>query len=76
VLVVSFENNTKVSPAKEGGLLMGDLIVDFDGNPIRGIDDLHKLLTDERIGKKVSVTVIRGTQKLTFEVVPRESKRG
>ena len=56
VLVVSFENNTKVSPAKQAGLLTGDLIVDFDGNPIRGIDDLHKLLTDERIGKKTSVT--------------------
>lgn len=75
VLVVSFENNTRVSPAKEGGLLTGDLIVDFDGNPIRGIDDLHKLLTDERIGKKTPVTVIRGTQKLVLEVVPAESKR-
>jgi len=74
VLVVSFENNAKVSPAKQAGLLTGDLIVDFDGNPIRGIDDLHKLLTDERIGQKTPVTVIRGTQKLTFEVVPRESK--
>jgi len=76
VMVVSFENNMKVSPAKAGGLLTGDLIVEFDGKPIRGIDDLHKLLTDERIGKKTPVTVIRGTQKLTFEVVPGESKRG
>jgi S1-C subfamily serine protease len=76
VLVVSFENNSRLSPAKEAGLLAGDLIVDFDGNPIRGIDDLHKLLTDERIGKKTPVTVIRGTQKLTIGVIPGESKRG
>ena len=75
VLVVSFENHSTVSPAKEAGLLTGDLIVDFDGNAIGGIDDLHKLLTDERIGKKVPITVIRGTQKLTLEVVPKESKR-
>lgn len=74
VLVVSFENNTKRSPAKEAGLLTGDLIVEFDGHPIQGIDDLHKLLTDERIGKQIPVTVIRGTQKLTFTVVPRESR--
>lgn len=74
VLIVSFENNTKVSPAKEAGLLAGDLIIDFDGQPIRGIDDLHKLLTDELIGMKVPTTVIRGTQKLTIEVIPRESK--
>src|ERR1044072_9325374 len=60
VLVVSFENNTKVSPAKQAGLLTGDLIVDFDGNPIRGIDDLHKVLTAEGIGRQPPVTVIRG----------------
>src|SRR5215468_2491660 len=33
VLIVSFENNSKRSPAKEGGLLTGDLIVNFDGQP-------------------------------------------
>src|SRR4029078_4182773 len=32
VLIVSFENNTNRSPAKEGGLLTGDLIVNFDGH--------------------------------------------
>jgi S1-C subfamily serine protease len=74
VLIVSFENNTKDSPAREGGLLSGDLIVDFDGHPIQGIDDLHKLLTDERIGRKTPITVIRGTQKLTLEITPRESR--
>ena len=74
VLIVSFENNTNRSPAKEGGLLTGDLIVNFDGQPIQGIDDLHRLLTDERIGKQIPVMVIRGTQKLTLNVVPRESR--
>ena len=75
VLLVSFETDNETSAAKEAGLLAGDLVVEFDGHPIRGIDDLHKLLTDERIGKKTPVTVIRGVQKLTFEVVPRESRR-
>jgi S1-C subfamily serine protease len=73
ILVVSFENNTKASPAKEAGLLTGDLIVDFDGHPIQGIDDLHKLLTDERIGRSTPVTIIRGTQKLVLHVIPHES---
>jgi S1-C subfamily serine protease len=72
VLIVSFETNGEASAAREAGLLAGDLVVEFDGQPIRGIDDLHRLLTDERIGKRVSVTVIRGVQKLTIEVVPRE----
>ena len=61
--------------AKEAGLQAGDLVIEFDGHPIHGIDDLHKLLTDERIGKRTPVTAIRGVQKLTFEVVPKEANR-
>ena len=52
ILVVSYEGN---SPAKKGGLLEGDIIVGFDDHPIAGIDDLHKLLTEERIGQKSSL---------------------
>jgi S1-C subfamily serine protease len=72
VLVVSFETNGGASAAKDAGLLAGDLVVEFDGLPIRGIDDLHRLLTDERIGKRVPITVIRGVQKLSIELVPKE----
>jgi S1-C subfamily serine protease len=75
VLIVSFETDGETSAAREAGLLAGDLIVEFDGHSIRGIDDLHKLLTDERIGKKTPVTVIRGVQRLTFELTPREARR-
>lgn len=74
VLVVSFETNGEASAAREAGLLAGDLLVEFDGMPIRGIDDLHRLLTDERIGKRVPVTVIRGVQKLTIELEPKEKQ--
>jgi S1-C subfamily serine protease len=73
VLLVSFETNGGESAAKEAGLLAGDLVVEFDGFPIRGIDDLHKLLTDERIGKKIPVTVIRGVQKMMLEIMPKEA---
>jgi serine protease Do len=44
VMVVSFEPD---SPARRAGLEEGDLIIEFDGKTIVGIDDLHKLLTDE-----------------------------
>ena len=71
ILIVSFEEK---SPGERAGLREGDIIVGFDDRPIAGIDDLHKLLTDERIGKKTPVTVIRGVQKLSFEVVPQEKK--
>lgn len=70
ILVVSFEEN---SPGRKAGLREGDIIVGFDDRPIAGIDDLHKLLTEERIGHKSRLVVIRGTQKLDLEVVPEES---
>lgn len=71
ILIVSFEEK---SPGQRGGLREGDIVVGFDDRPIAGIDDLHKLLTEERIGHKSTLTVIRGTQKLLLEVTPEESK--
>ncbi|PWT92395.1 MAG: serine protease [Blastocatellia bacterium] len=77
VLVISHESAVEgkegSNPATSAGLLAGDVIIGFDNQPVRGIDDLHKLLTDERIGKKTPLMVIRGTQKLTLEIVPLEA---
>lgn len=70
ILIISFEGE---SPAWRAGLLEGDIIIGFDGQPVRGIDDLHKLLTEERIGRRAPITVIRRTEKLDLEVVPQES---
>lgn len=71
ILVVSFEGN---SPARKGGVREGDIIIGFDGHPIAGIDDLHKLLTEERIGHKSSLEVIRGTERLSLHIIPEESQ--
>ena len=71
IFVISFEND---SPARKGGVREGDIIIGFDDRPIAGIDDLHKLLTEERIARRSSLTVIRGTDKLAIEVMPEESR--
>src|SRR6266404_323677 len=73
IFVISFEND---SPARKGGLREGDIIIGFDDHPTQGIDDLHKLLTEERIGHESSLTVIRGTQRLKLRVIPAESRDG
>ncbi len=73
VLVVSVESN---SPAQRAGLREGDLIVGFAGEPIGGIDDLHRLLTDSRVGARSPLTVLRGSEKMIVEVVPEESHAG
>jgi len=71
IFVISFEND---SPARKGGVREGDIIIAFDDRPIAGIDDLHKLLTEERIARRSSLTVIRGTDKFAIEVMPEESR--
>src|ERR1700687_1146704 len=72
ILIVSFEAN---SPARNAGLREGDIIVGFNEHSTAGIDDLHKLLSEDRIGHKSSVVVIRGTEKMSFDVVPEESRK-
>jgi S1-C subfamily serine protease len=73
ILVVSFEGD---SPARNAGVLTGDIIVGLDDRPIAGIDDLHRLLTEDRIGRKSSLVIVRRTDKLSLEVIPRESQSG
>jgi S1-C subfamily serine protease len=72
ILVVSFEEN---SPARNAGVREGDVIIGFDDRPIAGIDNLHKLLTEDRIGHKSPLIVIRNTSQLTIDVIPEESRR-
>jgi len=59
-------------PASRAGLEAGDLIVAFDGASVEGIDSLHRLLTLDRIGKAVVLSVIRRAQKLELPIVPSE----
>jgi S1-C subfamily serine protease len=72
ILVVSFEGT---SPARNAGVREGDIIIGFDDHPIAGIDDLHKLLTEDRIGRLASVSVIRETTIVKLEVMPEESRK-
>ncbi|HTT75044.1 MAG TPA: trypsin-like peptidase domain-containing protein [Candidatus Binataceae bacterium] len=65
---------TPGGPADRAGIREGDVLVGFANSPVGGIDDLQRLLTGERIGQPNPVTVLRGSEKLSFEVVP-ESRR-
>lgn len=73
LLVVSIEPN---SPAAQAGLREGDVIIQFSGQPISNVDDLHKLLTEQKIGTRSSMTILRNTEKIDLEIVPAESRRG
>jgi S1-C subfamily serine protease len=71
VVVLSTEAD---SPARRIGLRVGDVIVALEGQPVAGVDDLHRVLSDTRAGARVELSVIRGTQKLALEIVPEESR--
>jgi S1-C subfamily serine protease len=62
------------SPAQKAGLREGDVIVAFGGQPVAGVDDLHRLLTDTQVGIKSTITVLRRTERLELEIVPQEAK--
>jgi S1-C subfamily serine protease len=58
------------SPAAKAGLMSGDIIVGFGGEPVTGVDTLHRLMTADRIGESVPLEVLRLTQKLTLSIAP------
>jgi S1-C subfamily serine protease len=65
LLIVNVESE---SPAHKGGLMLGDVLVSLDGHSAGDTDDLLRLLTGERVGKKVPVEVIRGGKVEKLEV--------
>src|SRR5207245_1523539 len=46
--------------SSSGGLRIGDSIVSFDGQQIDDPEDLLDLLTEERVGKTVDISIVRG----------------
>jgi S1-C subfamily serine protease len=71
VFIVSIEPN---SPAATAGLKDGDVVLAFAGTPVTGVDDLHRLLTEEKIGVPTAVTILRSARRRTITVVPAESR--
>jgi S1-C subfamily serine protease len=67
VFVVSVEPD---SPGARAGVRDGDLIVGFDGKPIAGIDDLHKLLTEDQADRETALIVVRGSERVALSVRP------
>ncbi len=63
------------SPAERAGIREGDIIVGFEHRPVAGVDDLHRLLLEERIGVAGPIEILRRGRKRTLVVVPSESPR-
>ena len=57
LLVVGVTNG---SPAAAGGVLVGDVLTEFDAHPIESPEDLLDLLVGDRVGRQVRLRVLRG----------------
>lgn len=70
LLIVSVEPG---SPAETAGVREGDLLVAFEEQPVRGIDDLHRLLTLIDLRRSYRLTLVRKTEKFQPIVLPIEA---
>jgi S1-C subfamily serine protease len=61
---------TKASPADRADVKDGDLLVAFGGELIERTDDLHRLLTGDRVGEAVPLQLLRGTDLVIVAISP------
>jgi S1-C subfamily serine protease len=70
VLVLGVETP---SPAARAGLREGDVIVRFGPGRVNGVDDLHRQLTDEAVGRSSTVRVLRRDESVELSITPGEA---
>jgi S1-C subfamily serine protease len=68
VLILTLESG---GPARQAGLAEGDVIVGYNEHPVTNIDDLHRLLIEEAVGRTSTLTVLRGVDLMARDIVPQ-----
>ena len=69
ILIISMDEK---SPAALAGLREGDIIIEFGERNVSGIDELHKILTEDAVERKQKIVILRGTKRFEFEITPLE----
>jgi serine protease Do len=67
VMIFSVEHN---APARKAGLMMGDVIIKFNGKTVTNFYDLPRLLAEDVAGKETKLTILRGEKLLETTVTP------
>jgi S1-C subfamily serine protease len=70
ILIIGIEDH---SPARQSLLAEGDIILQFNEKPVSGVDDLHRMLTEEHINRPIRLTVLHGVDRLEIPLTPREA---
>jgi S1-C subfamily serine protease len=67
VMIFQVEQDT---PARKAGLTMGDVIIKFNEKPVTTFYDLPRLLTEDIIGKKTTLTILREEKLMELTITP------
>jgi len=70
------ETVTPDSPADKAGMKAGDAIVEFDGERVRSVLHLTRLIQETPAGRSVAAAIMRGGQKVTVNVTPDRRTSG
>jgi S1-C subfamily serine protease len=60
------------SPAGAAGIRPGDLVVAVDGVAVEDVGTLQALMDEDRIGRRITVEIVRGDTLRTLSLVPTE----
>jgi S1-C subfamily serine protease len=63
---------TSGSPASAAGVLVGDVILAFDGHPVESPEDLLDLLAGDRVGRQLTIHALRGGAAIDLAVIVGE----
>ena len=66
VLINRVENNT---PAKSGGMMQGDIVLQYDGKQVRNAINFQHMVANTQVGKQVSINVIREGLEKTLIII-------
>ena len=61
------------TPAAAAGLKTGDLVVAIDARPVETVDDVHRMLGPEAIGRAMAIAFVRDGVRRETTLVPREA---
>jgi serine protease Do len=60
------------SPAEKAGLKVGDVVIDIDGVPIKGSQDVVREVLRKQLGQKIQITVVREGKRVEIPVVTEQ----
>lgn len=69
IMVINVEKN---SPAAKAKVFQGDIIIGFNDKIISGIDDLHRVLSEDNLGITSRIKILRYTEIIELNITPAE----